>query len=222
MKLFHITAGVLALVFGAVALYAAKGSPLHRRSGVSFVVAMLAMTSSAVVMAAFLEPNPVNVIAGSLTFYLVCTGMLTVRRQVAQARRLVAGLMLLALAGGAYAFALGLEALGSVDGKVAGIPPQPLFMFAAVGLLGALLDARLLWAGDIQGPHRLARHLWRMCFALWIATASFFLGQAKFFPEPIRHSGVLAIPVLLVAGMMFYWLVRVLRKRRSAVMAQTR
>ena len=80
-------------------------------------------------------------------------------------------------------------------------------MFGIVGLLGGLLDARLLWAGGIQGAHRLARHLWRMCFAMWIATASFFLGQARFFPEPIRKSGLLAIPVLLVAGLMFYWLV---------------
>lgn len=222
MKLFHITAGVLALVFGAMALYAAKGSALHRKSGMAFVVAMLVMTSSAVVMAAFLRPNRVNVIAGVLTFYLVCTGMLTVRRQVAQMRALMTGLMLLALAGSAYAFTLGFEALNSADGKIGGIPPQPLFMFGIVGLLGGMLDARLLWAGGIQGAHRLARHLWRMGFAMWIATASFFLGQARFFPEPIRKSGLLAIPVLLVAGLMFYWLVRVFLKRRSAAIIQTR
>ena len=219
MKWLHIVAGLVALASGAMALYAAKGSPLHRRSGMAFVVAMLVMTSSAVVMAAFLRPNRVNAIAGMLTFYLVCTGTLTVRRRIAEVRGLMTGLMLLALVGGGYAFALGLEALGSVDGKVAGIPPQPLLMFGLVGLLGGLLDARLLWAGDIQGPHRLARHLWRMCFAMWIATASFFLGQARFFPEPIRQSGLLAIPVLLVAGLMVYWLVRVLQKRRPMAAA---
>ncbi len=220
MKWIHIIAGLLALASGAMALYAEKGSPLHRKSGMAFVVAMLVMTSSAVVMAAFLRPNRVNAIAGVLTFYLVCTGMLTVRRQVAQTRGLMTGLMLLALAGSAYAFTLGFEAMNSVGGNVAGIPPQPLFMFGIVGLLGGLLDARLLWAGDIRGPHRIARHLWRMGFAMWIATASFFLGQARFFPEPIRKSGLLAIPVLLVAGLMVYWLVRVFRKRRSAAIAR--
>ena len=222
MTWIHIVAGLLALASGALALYAAKGSTLHRKSGRAFVVAMLVMTSSAVVMAAFLRPNRVNAIAAVLTFYLVCTGMLTVRRQVAQMRGLMTGLMLLALAGGAYAFALGFEALNSVDGKVAGIPPQPLFMFGIVGLFAGALDARLLWAGSIEGAHRLARHLWRMCFAMWIATASFFLGQAKFFPEPIRKSGLLAIPVLLVAGLMFYWLVRVFRQRRSSAIVQAR
>ncbi|MFC5489293.1 DUF2306 domain-containing protein [Dokdonella soli] len=215
MKFIHIIAGLLALTSGAVALYAAKGSTVHRKSGMIFVIAMLVLTSSAVVMAAFLRPNRVNVIAGVLTFYLVSTALLTVRRPVEQSRGLVTGFMLLALTGSAYAFALGFEGLHSADGSVDGLPPQPLFMFGVVGLLGGLLDARMLWARSIQGAHRLARHLWRMSFAMWIATLSFFLGQARFFPAPIRQSGVLAIPVVLVLLVMLYWLVRVLLKRRS-------
>jgi len=217
MKWIHIIAGLLALSSGAVALYAAKGSTLHRRSGLVFVAAMLVMTTSAVVMATFLRPHRVNAIAGVLTFYLVCTGLLTVRRTVEQAHGLVTGLMLVALAGSAYTFSLGIEALNSTAGTVAGIPPQPLFMFGVVGLVGGLLDARMLWTRSIQGVHRLARHLWRMSFAMWIAAASFFLGQAKFFPEPIRKSGLLVIPVLLVLVIMLYWLVRVLVMRRRAV-----
>lgn len=215
MRWIHIIAGLVALASGAVALYAAKGSLLHRKSGMIFVIAMLVLTSSAVLMAAFLRPNRVNVIAGVLTFYLVSTALLTVRRPVDQARGLVAGFMLLAMTGSAYAFSLGFEAMGSVGGRVDGIPPQPLFMFGVVALLGGLLDARMLWTGSIEGAHRLARHLWRMGFAMWIATASFFLGQAKFFPEAIRTSGLLAIPVVLVLVVMLYWLVRVLLKRRT-------
>ena len=216
MKWIHIIAGLLALASGALALYAAKGSTLHRRSGLVFVVAMLVMTSSAVVIAGFLRPNRVNVVAGLTTFYLVCTALLAVKRPVAQARGVLTGLMLLALAASAYAFSLGIEGLNSPGGRVDKVPPQPLFMFGVVALAGGLLDARLLWAGSIQGAHRLARHLWRMGFAMWIATASFFLGQAKLFPEPIRKSGVLAIPVLLVAVFLLYWLVRVFLKRRNA------
>lgn len=215
MKWIHIVAGLLAIASGAVALYAAKGSPLHRRSGMLFVIAMVVMTSSAVLMAAFLRPNRVNVVAGVVTFYLVCTGLLTVRRQVEQMRGLMTGFMLVALAGSAYAFALGIEGLNSVGGTVDKVPPPPLFMFGAVALLGAFGDARLLRARSIQGARRIARHLWRMSFAMWIATASFFLGQAKLFPAPVRQSGLLAIPVLLVLAMMLYWLVRVRLKRRS-------
>jgi len=52
------------------------------------------------------------------------------------------------------------------------------------------------------------RHLWRMCFALFIATGSFFLGQAKVFPEELRIFPILAAPVLLVLLAMVYWWVR--------------
>lgn len=123
----------------------------------------------------------------------------------------------LAWTGSAYAFALGFEALNSAKGAVQGIPPQPLFMFGAVGLVGGLLDARMLWVRSIQGAHRLARHLWRMGFAMWIATASFFLGQAKLFPEPVRKIALLAIPVVLVLVVMLYSLGRVFLKRHRAV-----
>jgi uncharacterized membrane protein len=43
----HVDAGGLALAFGYVALYAAKGAPLHRMSGILFVYAMLTMSCTA-------------------------------------------------------------------------------------------------------------------------------------------------------------------------------
>lgn len=217
MTLVHIFAGSLALVVGALALYATKGSSLHRRSGTVFVVAMLIMTSSAVLMAMTWSPNRVNVVAGLLTFYLVSTAWLTVKRSVDQARTVLTGLMLAALATSSFAFTLVFEALGSANGTVDSLPAPPIVMFAVVGLLAATLDARLLWAGGITGAHRLARHLWRMTFAMWIATSSFFLGQAKLFPAPLRKTEILAIPVLVVTLLLFYWLARVLIKRERAV-----
>ena len=214
LKPMHIIAGLLAITAGAVALYAVKGSTLHRRSGMIFAMAMLTMTSSAVTMAAFLRPNIGNVIAGLLTFYLVSTGLLSVLRSVAQARALLTGLMLVALTVGALAFTVGSDAVRNANGMLDGIPVQPMFAFGAISILAALLDARMLWAGSIEGKHRLARHLWRMGLAMWIATASFFLGQPKVFPEPLRHAmGVRAIPVLLVLAVVLYWLGRVFLKR---------
>jgi hypothetical protein len=43
---------------------------------------------------------------------------------------------------------------------------------------------------------------------------SFFLGQAKVIPKPIRIPALLALPVLAVLVTLFYWLWRV-RIRRS-------
>ncbi|MEO8672442.1 MAG: DUF2306 domain-containing protein [Tahibacter sp.] len=221
MILIHIVAGLLALLSGAIALFAAKGSTVHRRSGLVFVAAMLAMTSTAVIIAVFLRPSRVNMMAGTLTFYLVSTALLAVRRTVEQSRRWLIGFMLLAVCVAGYAFALGIETLNSAPGKGAGIPAPMLFMFGTIGLLGALLDARLLWVGSIQGAHRIARHLWRMTFALWIATASFFLGQSKFFSAAIRQSGLLAIPVLLVLILLIYWLARTLVFKRRPHRSET-
>jgi uncharacterized membrane protein len=215
MKWIHIIAGLIALGAGAGALYAVKGSPLHRKSGMWFVIAMTVMASTAVVMATFIAPNRVNVMAGLLTLYLVITALLTVRRPVEQTRGLLTGLMLAGLLLGIYACDLGMEAMNNPNGLVDKVPAPPLFMFALVGIAGALLDARLLWAGSIHGRHRLARHLWRMGYAMFIATASFFLGQAKFFPQPIRASGVLALPVLALVLVMLYSLVRVFYQRRG-------
>ena len=44
---------------------------------------------------------------------------------------------------------------------------------------------------------------------MFVATGSFFLGQAKVFPAEVRASGVLKIPVLLVIGAFLYWVIRV-------------
>lgn len=155
-------------------------------------------------------------LAAALTAYLVCSGVLVVRRSVQESRPLYTLLMLFAFATAAMGYVFGLDVLAMP--KVAGWAPM-FFAFASVALIGALLDLRLLRAGSIAGPHRLARHLWRMGLALWIATMSFFLGQAKLFPPAVRESGLLALPVLTVALMILYWLVRVFWKRRTATAA---
>jgi len=209
----HIAAGSIALAAGAVALYSLKGANVHRKSGMLFVLVMLVMSTTGAVMAA-LKPEAVSVIAGALTFYLVITALLTVRRPSAGARWIDLGAMLVALTIGIAGIYFGFEALNSSTGTKDGFPAPAYFIFGSVALLASLLDLRMLLAGGVKGPHRLARHLWRMCFALLIAAASFFLGQAQVFPEPIRNLALLAVPVLLVLLLMLYWLGRVLFTRK--------
>ena len=77
---------------------------------------------------------------------------------------------------------------------------------------------RAISAGGLRGSRRLARHLWQMCFGLFVATGSFFLGQMKFIPEPVR-----IVPLLLVLAFapilfLFYWMWRVrVRGRLSGI-----
>jgi hypothetical protein len=48
-----------------------------------------------------------------------------------------------------------------------------------------------------------------MCFAFWIATGSFFLGQMDEFPVWLQKPALMMIPAMLPLVLMAYWLLRV-------------
>jgi hypothetical protein len=109
------------------------------------------------------------------------------------------------------------EAFNSPTGWRNGAPFQMLFFFATIMTLAAIGDVRILRFGMPRGRPRLARHLWRMCFALFIAAGSFFSIRqrvAAILPEPFTAGPMRALPILLVFAAMFYWLLR-LRGRRT-------
>jgi hypothetical protein len=90
----------------------------------------------------------------------------------------------------------------------------PSFIFGIVGLLAATGDIRVLRGRVMQGARRIARHLWRLCFAMWVAAASFFWGPPRRVPEVIRIPALQAVAVLLPIAVMLYWLWR-LRGRKT-------
>lgn len=209
----HILAGSLGLVAGFVALYSTKGATLHRRAGMVFVYVMLAMTGTGGLIAIVRGAAPgINVPAAVLTAYLVVTGLATVRPPARWARTLNVGAMAVGLGVGFVSLTFGLEAVAN-GGTRDDMPAFPFFLFGVVGVLGSVLDLRVIRGGPPVGRARLARHLWRMCFALFIATMSFFLGQADQIPEVLRIPALLALPVIAVPVTMFYWLWRVRRRR---------
>lgn len=222
--LVHVIAGGLALLFGFVALSAAKGARLHRKTGMLFVYAVLTMALTGTVMAA-LKSQSGNVIGGVLTLYLVTTSLLAVRPPSEAIRRIELVAMLVALALGITCVTYGFEALASPKGK-GGIPFVVFFMFATVALLGVIGDLRKIRAGALKGAPRLVRHLWRMCYAFWIATSSFFLGPrervAKILPEVLITPALLALPVVAVIVVMLYWLWRVRIRRNFKGIVGTR
>ena len=219
--LVHVVAGSLAIVSGYVALFAAKGAKVHRRAGMVFVGSMVVMGLFGAGMAAF-KAEPVNVVAGLVASYLVVTGLTTVRPASPGSRRLDAGTMLVALATGLASLALGTAALVLGEGTPAG-PYAPLFLvFGTIAFLSGVADLRMLRAGGIRGPRRLARHLWRMCVGLFIAAGSFFLGQADEIPEQIRIFPLLLFASFLPLLAMLYWLWRVrIRPRFRRIVAVT-
>ena len=177
MLALHILAGLLGIASGATALMAAKGARLHVRVGLVFVGAMLLMASSGVVLSV-MRPNAfskLNGIAATLTFYLVLTGFLTIRRASFSTRWIDAATALVALAIAATSVTLGLA-----GGHRSGPPAPAYFLFGALAVLASAGDAGKSIRG-IRGSRMVARHLWRSGAALWIATLSFFLGQPGVF-----------------------------------------
>jgi uncharacterized membrane protein len=202
----HILGGILGLVFGYLALFSRKGAAVHRKSGLLFVFAMVTLSLTGALVA-FVNSSSVSVIAGLLTFYFVTTALLTVRRHREEPDWIDTTAMLFALMIALLGFKTGFELSGS--GR---LEMGPMFIFGAVGLLAAAGDLRMIRARGIQGQRRISRHLWRMCFAMWVAAASFFWGPPGRVPEIIHIPALLPIPVLTPVAVMLYWLWRIRSK----------
>ena len=128
----------------------------------------------------------------------------------------VVGLVLSGIAGGVKAF-------NSPRGALDGVPFPMFFFLATVMGLAAVGDVRVMRAGALRGRPRLARHLWRMCFALFIAAGSFFSIRervAKVLPEPFTTVPMRVLPIVLLFGAMFFWLWRVRGRRALPVLVR--
>jgi hypothetical protein len=206
----HVAGGAIGVISGLFALYVLKGGTLHRNSGMVFVYAMLVMSLTGVVVAVGRPGTAMNVPAGLVTAYLVITSLLTVRPSSARTRQVERGAMVAAFTLGASSIVGAI--VSGAKGNVGFV--YPLVMFAALALSAGEGDRRMIRAGGLRGAARIRRHLWRMCTALFIAAASFFLGPVRRIPEPLRIPALRLIP-LVVLVTMAYWLWRYRRKRTS-------
>ncbi len=220
----HVAAGGLAIVFGFTALFVKKGGTIHRRSGLLFVYAMLIMGTTASILEFLKGAAVTNVVAAVLSIYFVGTALTAVRppsrwtRAINIAALTVAvGLALALIVGGIKGVSTPGLSSGGVPFRTIGMMS---FILATVLTLAAAGDVRFMRSGLPRGGPRLARHLWRMCFALFIAAGSFFSIRervAKVLPEPFTTGPMRALPILLLFGAMFYWLWRVRRRRALPV-----
>jgi len=96
------------------------------------------------------------------------------------------------------------------------------FFMGSVMLLAAMGDVRMLLRGGVVGTKRIARHLWRMCFGLFIAAGSFFMGPSnrplrllaeiglgRHLPPALFSMTLYLILTVLPLVLMIFWLVRV-------------
>ncbi|WP_295695203.1 DUF2306 domain-containing protein [uncultured Maricaulis sp.] len=215
LSLFHILSGTICVGAGGVAFLAPKGKPVHRAAGTVFLVSMLATALSGAVIG-ILEPERllITAFAGLLAAYLVLTGWRTARWRSNRPGGFEWNAMAAILACMAGLVTLAVLALQSESGRLLGFAAEDYLMLAMMSALGAVADLTLLMRGPVSRPHRIARHLWRMGLAYFIAVGSFFTGPgARVFPEALRESGLLSAPEGITALMILVFLVRTLLKR---------
>jgi hypothetical protein len=206
----HIASGIIALLAGTAAVLARKGGPLHARAGTAFFGAMLVLGATAALLEPYRTP-PGSPVAGLFVCYFVVTGWAAARR-----RDGTAGWFQIV----ACVFALGIAALmmwGGFTGSTTPAGRGPVFILAGLCFLAGLGDLRAI-LGKLTPAQRIARHLWRMCFAWFIATGSFFLGQQDALPQAVRGSPVLFVLAFAPFAVMAFWLIRLRlgkRLRRS-------
>jgi hypothetical protein len=97
-----------------------------------------------------------------------------------------------------------------------------IYGFTAVVVIATILDVKMVLAGGISGAPRIARHLWRMCLALMLATGSFFTNALpRLLPPPMHVSTAFLLPQLLPLGLLIFWMIRVRYTRWFKLQART-
>jgi hypothetical protein len=219
--LVHICAGSLGLLSGTAAIIFRKGSPRHVLAGRIFVASMLIMGAFAVYLA-ITRHQPNNVGGGIFTVYLITTAWLAARRRDGATSRFDWLLLLIPLALGIQTWLNGIQVVRSGASSQDGVPVGMTFFMGTVMLLAAAGDVRMLLRGGIFGAKRIARHLWRMCFGLFIAAGSFFMGPSnrplrllstvglgQHLPAALFSTTLYLILTILPLVLLIFWLIRI-------------
>jgi hypothetical protein len=211
----HVGAGIVGIVSGFLAVSVRKGARLHRMFGTVFFLSTLIYSSLAVYLALFVPPiaaggapPSATVPVGILTFYLATTGWMTVSRTKKGIGPFDYGALFVAFCVATTMFVFGLQSAGIPTERLHGFPAR-YYTFASFAAFGAILDLKVILRGGISGAARIARHLWRMCFALFFASAFFFLGQQRVMPRYMHGSPTLFVPALAPLVLLIFWMIRV-------------
>lgn len=210
----HIAAGSLGIISGFAAVSVAKGERLHRAFGTVFFVSMLTTSALAMYLALFVPPisagsapPSASVPVAILTFYLVATAWMTVRRKERRVGPFEVGAFLVAASVAVAMLIFGLQAAGIPAERLQGFPMR-YYVFASFAAFAAVFDLKVILSGGISGRPRIARHLWRMCFALFFASAFFFVGQQRILPV-FLHGWPALVPAFAPLVLMVFWMIRV-------------
>lgn len=214
--LLHVGGGTIALFAGVTAMLARKGGPIHRWAGTTFFVSMLVMAVFAGYLAIVRPGQIVNLVIAIFVAYLVSTAWLTVTRKEG-----VSGIserLALALSGCLAASFLFISFQLATRGRLPfeakaleGPELIAIYLFTSIIVIAALSDLKVVIMGGITGAPRIARHLWRMCLGLTLATGSAFTnGLPRLLPGYNGDvSDYFLLPQLVPIGFLVFWMIRV-------------
>jgi hypothetical protein len=229
LLMLHIAGGMIGMLSGTAAMIFRKGFRAHIFAGRVFVGSMLTMGVCAAWLA-ILKNDPNNIGGGILTVYLITTAWLTARRGDGETSRFDWGALLIPLAIGILGWMNGIDAIRGGTGEKYGVPAGMHIFLGSVCLLATAGDLRMLLNGGVSGARRTGRHLWRMCFGLFIAAGSFFMGPgnrplrlmtsmriARFLPTAFFTMSVYMVLTILPLVLLICWALRVRFSKRTAM-----
>ncbi|HUO17667.1 MAG TPA: hypothetical protein VMX38_21980 [Verrucomicrobiae bacterium] len=207
LLVIHIAGGTVGVISGYVAVFLLKGSQRHALAGRVFVASMLTMAACGTVLAV-MKSEVGNILGGLLTFYMVFTAWLTGRHRDGKPSAWDYAALPIVLAVVIVEYTYGIEAVISPTGAKDGYAAPIYLVFGTLALLALIGDVRMFVRGGILGNQRLFRHLWRMCFGLFVGAASIFLARQQLFPVFMRKTGMLFILSFLPLVLIVFWRIR--------------
>jgi hypothetical protein len=204
----HAPAGTTVLVTAVFAMFAKKGSALHRKAGFCFTISMMVMLISGVA-AAYLKNSIGDMMLGALVMYTVFTAWLTVHNKKNETGLLEVTALIWVVGFAITAFAI---SMGWREEEA----PFTYLIWGGLAIFFALGDIRNLYHSGLSGTQRIIRHVLRIGFSLVWAALAFTDKIVKMMGANLKSMQeeqlllIVAIPAMLILITTLYWITQIL------------
>ena len=204
----HTPAGTIVLMTAVLAMFAKKGSALHRKAGSYFTISMMVMLISGIA-AAYLKNSIGDMMLGALVMYTVFTAWLTVHNKKNETGLLEVTALIWVVSFAFTAFAI---SMGWREEEA----PFAYLIWGGLAICFALGDIRNLYHSGLSGTERIIRHVSRIGFSLVWAALAFTDKIVKMMGANLKNMQeeqlllIVAIPTMLILITILYWIIQIL------------
>jgi len=204
----HTPAGTIVWVTAVFAMFAKKGSALHRKAGSCFTVSMIVMLVSGIA-AAYLKNSIDDIMLGVIVMYTVFTAWLAAHHKKNETGLLEVTALIWIVG---FAITALLISMGWREVEA----PFAYLIWSGLAILCALGDIRNLYHSGLSGTQRIIRHVWRIGFSLIWAALAFTDKIVKMMGANLKSMQeeqlilIVAIPTMLILITILYWITKIL------------